>query len=97
VNFSCILPICNEISNVKSSNKSTANLNNYTGPSFGESMREIARSANMQIANGHTASLLQFSKQKEEFDEPFSFLKAEEEIAEEYVGRIRKLLGKLNK
>jgi hypothetical protein len=92
-----ILPNQAEIAGVRSANKSTTNLNNYAGPSFSESIKELAQSANMQIANGATAGELQFARQKEGFDEPFSFKEAEEELAEEYIARIQKLLKDLNK
>ena len=71
-NFSAI-PNFSEASNVKAANKSTINLNNYTGPNFGESLREVARSARMQIANGSTAASLQMFRQKEGFDKLFNF------------------------
>ena len=94
-----VLPNIGEISGAKSPNKATGNnMANYKGPSFAESMKDIARSANMQISNGSTAGSLQFNRKKEELvDEPFSFTEAEKEMAEEYVDRINKLLKELKK
>lgn len=91
------IPNYTEVSNVKSTNKSTTNGNNYTGPSFGESIREIAKSAKMEVVNGSAASSLQLTRQKEGFDKPFDFKKAEEELAEDYVGKLQKMMEKMKK
>lgn len=96
-----IMPNMNvsEAANVKSTHKSVSNgLHNYNGPSFSESMSSVARSANMQIAHGSDAAALQLSRRKEETDEKlFSFLETEEEILEDSIGRIAKLLKDLQK
>jgi hypothetical protein len=58
---------------------------------------EVSHSANMQIAQGGTPGSLQFNRRKEEmFDEPFSFLDLEEEMAEECFSRIQKLFKELS-
>ncbi|MFH1684201.1 MAG: hypothetical protein ABIA67_04895 [Candidatus Margulisiibacteriota bacterium] len=88
--------INNEAINVKSANKSTTNIN-YKGPSFAQSISEIARSANIQIAQGATASELSFNRQKEETGKPFKFDEAEEEMLDDYIGRIKKMMDELRK
>ena len=82
--------------NVKSANKSVNNVN-HNGPSFAQSMGDIARSANITVAHGATASELQFKRQKEEFDKPFNFEDVEEEILENYMTRIKKMMDELQK
>ena len=99
MNVHGVLPNPGEIANVKSANRSTTSVNhNYIGPNFGESLREIAKSAKMTIANGSTAASLQMARQKEEsLEELFSFSEAEKEQADEYMFRIQKLLNQLKK
>ncbi len=92
-----VLPNHSEI-NVKSTAKSANSLHNYNGPSFSESMMDVARAAKMQIAGENGAASLAFSRNKEEeFDKPFSFLEAEEEILEDSIARIKKLFDQLKK
>ncbi|MBU0672805.1 MAG: hypothetical protein KJ732_07255 [Candidatus Margulisbacteria bacterium] len=91
-----VMPNNNEAINVKSANKSTTNIN-YKGPSFAQSISEVARSVNIQVAQGATASELQFTRQKEGLDKPFKFEDAEEEMLDDYIGRIKKMLGELKK
>ncbi len=86
----------NEAASVKSAHKSVSSTQNNSGPSFTESISNVARSANMQIAHGNDAASLHFTRKKEEcFDEPFSFLEAEEEMLEDSVDRITQLLNDL--
>ncbi len=82
--------------NVRSANKSVNNVN-HNGPSFAQSIGEIARSANMSVAQGATASELQFRRQKEAFDKPFDFEDVEEEILEDYISRIKNMMDDLQK
>ncbi|MDD5382123.1 MAG: hypothetical protein PHH60_00485 [Candidatus Margulisbacteria bacterium] len=87
----------NDVSGVKSSSKATTNAN-YNGPSFAESISDIARSANMQVAGGNNSNALQFNRRKEELvEEPFDFEEAEEEILDQHLARIRKMLKDLKK
>jgi len=85
-----------EVTQVKSANKSTTTVN-QNGFSFSESLGQIARSANMQIAHGATASELQFMRKKEGFDKPFNPEDVEEEMLENYMTRIKKMMDELQK
>jgi hypothetical protein len=77
--------------------KPAANVN-YTGPSFAQSISEVARSANIQVAEGATNSALQFNRHKEELQEkPYNFKEEEEELLEEYLARVQKMLKDLQK
>jgi hypothetical protein len=74
----------------------TSNVNS-SGISFAESIREVARSANMSVTSGSMAAGLNFKTQKEEnLSRPFSFLEAEEEIIENSLAKIHKLLQELS-
>ena|SRR3989344_941101 len=91
MNIFGINPNSAEIGNV--SHKPATSTNNHAGPSFAESFRDIARSANIQIAGGNNAASLQLTRRKEEsLEELFSYTKAEEELAENYLAKIKKLL-----
>ncbi|MBN2058433.1 MAG: hypothetical protein JW782_06540 [Candidatus Saganbacteria bacterium] len=85
-----------ELLNVKPAARSAADIN-YNGPSFAQSLGEIARSANIQVAQGATASELQFLRQKEGFDKPFDFEDAEEEMLDNYISRIKKMVEEMKK
>jgi hypothetical protein len=92
MNINGITPNFNEPLNVKPK----ADTNNYTGPSFAASIKELAQSAQIQVAGGNNASLLNLNRHKEEkTEELFSFTKAEEEQAEHYIASIDKLLNKM--
>jgi hypothetical protein len=84
----------NEPVNQKSVQKSTTN---PAGPSFSQNFADVARQANVTIANGSTANQAQLSRQKEDFDPLFSFCDAEEELLEESMAKITKLLDELKK
>ena len=87
----------NSLNSVKPENK-TAKSENYTGPSFNSSLLEVAKSARMQIASGNQSASLNLNNNKEEgVDELFSFVKAEEELADEYIQKLNKLLKELKK
>jgi glutaredoxin 2 len=89
--------ISSEALSVKSTAKAPTDAN-YTGPSFAQSISEVARSANLQVAEGATNSALQFNRRKEEAaDKPFDREQAEEEILEQYLTRIQKMLKELQK
>ena len=92
------MPNFSDAMSVKSTDKSTNSLSNYKGPSFAESMRGVAQSANLQVANGNSAASLNLNRQKEEsIEKLFSFTDTEEEILDESLARIKKLLKKLAK
>ncbi len=89
--------INSEAIGVKPAAKSPSNAN-YVGPSFAQSISEVARSANIQVAEGATNSALQFNRRKEEpAEKPFDFENAEEEVLEQYLSRIQKMLKDLQK
>lgn len=93
-----VMPNVGEVINVKSADKSTNNLSNYKGPSFIESMRSVAQSANLQVADGSSSAMLNFNRSKEEkLEKLFSFTETEEEILDESLSRIKKLLKDLKK
>jgi len=82
----------NDVSGVKSSNKTNDSSNNYKGPNFVESLRDIAKAANIEVAKGYNAANLSLTRQKEMQDEPFNFEEAGEELLEDYITRIKKML-----
>lgn len=82
--------------NVKSASKSTTNIN-YKGPSFAQSMGEIAKSAQIQVAHGATASELEFKKEKGVLEKPFDFEDAEEDLIDDYISRIKRMMEDLKK
>ena len=59
-----VMPNIAETANVKSAQKSTSSQQNYKGPSFVESMHDIAKSANLEVAKGNTAAYLEFNRAK---------------------------------
>lgn len=86
----------NDIAGVKSSNKINASSNDSKGPNFAESLRDIARAARVEVAKGNNAAYLSLTRQKEEFDEPFDFEEAGEELLEDYITRIKKMLNRFS-
>lgn len=83
---------------LKSTDKPRLNQADYSGPNFSASLRSVAQSANLKVADGNSAASLNFRRQKEEtLDELFSFSRAADEIVESYLWRIKKLLGELKK
>jgi hypothetical protein len=59
-------------------------------------MEAVARSARLEVAEGAGAALLQMNKDTEElYDEPFNFKEATEEMLDNYVVRIKKMLHAL--
>ena len=97
MNIEGINPNANiEAFNVKSAAKSTADINT-NGPSFAQSISEVARQADLQVAQGATAANLQFTLKKESFDPLFSFQEAEKEFLQEQIERINKLINDLKK
>jgi hypothetical protein len=91
-----INPNNSESQNIKSAVKNSNA--NYSGPSFAQSISEVARSANLTVAEGATNSALQFNRRKETLiDEPYNFEQEEEEILEEYLKRIQKMMKDLQK
>jgi hypothetical protein len=98
MNISGILPNLGEVMNVKSADKSVNNLDNYHGPSFVESFRSVVQSANLQVADGNASAMLNLNRSKEEkLEKLFSFTESEEEILDESLVRIKKLLSELKK
>jgi hypothetical protein len=92
-----VMPNINEAVNTKAGNKTSVNLNNYNGPSFVESISDVAKAANIHVASGQTAASLAFTRQKEVYDKPFSFEEAEEEMLEDHLTRIQELFEDLSK
>jgi len=59
-------------------------------------MEAVARSARLEVAEGAGVALLQMKKDTEElYDEPFDFNAATEEMLDNYVVRIKKMLHAL--
>ncbi|MBI5399644.1 hypothetical protein HZB07_03395 [Candidatus Saganbacteria bacterium] len=85
--------------NIESLNNKTVKpaANNYQGASFSQSISDVARQANLGIAQGATTNQARLSRQKEDFDELFSFCAAEEELLEESFEKIAKLFDSLRK
>lgn len=95
MNILGIVPNSGELSNVKPGSKQNSGLLDYKGPSFAENMHEVARSANIQVASGNMAASLAFTRQKEDFNEPFSFVEAEEDLYRECMEKIQELMDRL--
>ncbi|MFA5114231.1 MAG: hypothetical protein WC529_08055 [Candidatus Margulisiibacteriota bacterium] len=93
-----IMPNIADSQNVKPAAKSNTGSAAHTGPSFAENLSQLAKSANIQVADGNSAALLNLNKKKEEkLEKLFSFTEAEAEMAEDCVDRIKQLLSDLNK
>lgn len=93
-----VMPNFSDAMNVKSADKSTNSPTNYKGPSFAESMRGVAQSANLQVADGNSSAMLNLNRSKEEkLEKLFSFTETEEEILDESLAKIKKLLKDLKK
>jgi len=98
VNIQGILTVFGEATKVKSSEKSAGSITDYHGPSFAESFRTVAQSANLQVADGNASAMLNLNRSKEEkLEKLFSFTESEEENLDESLARIKKLLGALKK
>ena len=98
MNILSIIPNMGEGMKIRSADKSVNNLDNYQGPSFAESFRTVAQSANLQVADGNASAMLNLNRSKEEkLEKLFSFTESEEEILDESLARIKKLLGELKK
>jgi hypothetical protein len=97
MNIYGINPNANIEPNVKAAGKPAASVN-YNGPSFAQNISEIARAADLQVAQGATASELRLRRQKEGVAEkPFDLEEANEELLEDYIGRIKQMLDDLKK
>ena len=95
MNIGAISANYNEIPNIKPAPRSTGGANLGSAGTFGESLRDVARAVNMQVASGNNSATLQFNRQGKEVDTFFSFSDAVENQVEDYVGRINRLLGEL--
>jgi hypothetical protein len=90
--------IVSDAAAVKPANRSTLSSQTQNGPSFAANLSQLAKSANIQVADGNSAALLNLNKQKEEkLEKLFSFSEAEEEQIEHCVDRITQLLNDLKK
>ena len=87
----------NDVAGIKSTNKTNASSNDYKGPNFAESLRDIAKAANVEVAKGYNAANLSLTRQKEMQDKPFDFEEAGEELLEDYITRIKKMLKDMGK
>ena len=96
MNFLPIQPIANEALNVKSTQKSTTNQNNYHGPSFSESFKELGKAVNLEVSSRASAAALDMTRQKEEEIKPYNFLEEEEEMLDERIGKIEKMMQDLS-
>jgi len=96
MNISGINPANNELANIKSNNQQNS-LTNNQGQNFMASLDEVRRSANLEISNGNAAGSLSFYRRKEEHVEPFSFQDLEEELIDDHIARIQKMIKDLQK
>lgn len=93
MDISSVLPGYNSKEVAPSSKPKVSTFADYRGPSF---METVARSAQIEITEGAGAALLQLKKDTEElYDEPFDFKAATEEMLDNYVVRIKKMLNEL--
>jgi hypothetical protein len=92
-----INPNISEIFTNRPAEKTSTGTNNYNGASFVESLKELTAGQLPQVAADSNAASLNLKRQKEDFDKLFSFTQAEEEIAQEYITHINKLLNQLKK
>jgi hypothetical protein len=81
----------------KGTNRSVTTGAESSGAAFSQSMGEVVRAAQIEVAGGASSAGLDFWRCKEEKESKFSFSNAEEELMEEYLIRIRKLLKQLQK
>ena len=84
-----------QVANTTKASKSTSS--NFSDVNFKSALVDIARSVNITVANGASASQLELSRQKEQQDKPFSFEDAEEDLVSDYLGRIQKMMDELKK
>ncbi|MDD4179459.1 MAG: hypothetical protein PHH14_05370 [Candidatus Margulisbacteria bacterium] len=84
----------NEIANIRPADKggSQAN-NNVAGNAFSQSLAEVAKAVNMQVASESGAATLNLSTKKDKEVELFSFTEAGEKIIDEHIAQIEKLLS----
>ncbi|MCU0641620.1 MAG: hypothetical protein MUC35_05975 [Candidatus Margulisbacteria bacterium] len=88
--------IINDAAAIKPANKQSSSSQAQNGPSFAANLSQLAKSANLQIADGNSAALLNLNKQKEEkLEKLFSFSEEEEKALESSIDRIRQLLNDL--
>lgn len=98
MNIGNINPNIGEMMGVKSANKPAADLTNYKGPSFAASLKGVAQSANIQVADGSAAAALNLQRHKEDkLDKLFSFTEVEEEQLDESLDKIKQLMAALKK
>jgi hypothetical protein len=90
-----ISPNIGEIFNSRPADKPSAAANNNNGTPFVESLKALAAGQLPQVAADNSAASLNLKRQKEGFDELFSFTQAEDELAEECRLHIEKLLDQL--
>ena len=90
-------PNLSEVFSPKLTDKS-ADLSHYHGPSFAESIYQIARAAGIYVADGSSAANLSLRRDKsEKLDKLFSFTESEEEMLEDSLARIMQVLGELGR
>lgn len=92
MNYLPIQPISNEALNVKSTQKSMTNQNNYHGPSFSENLSEIGKAVNLQVSSRASAAALDMTRQKEDKVKPYNFLEEEEEMLKERIDKIEEIM-----
>ena len=93
MDISSVLPGYNSKEIAPSSKSKVSTFADCRGPSF---METVARSAQIEITEGAGAALLQLKKDTEKMhDEPFDFKAETEEMLDDYVIRIKKMLSEL--
>ena len=96
MSISGVSPNIGEMLTVRPADRSAAKSNDYQGPSFAESLKGVAQSANIQVADGSAAAALNLRRGKEEkLEKLFSFSESEEELIDESLARIEKLLAQV--
>ena len=98
MHISGAMPNISDMMGVRSTDRSTNATTDYKGPSFAESFRGVAQSANIQVADGNSAAAMNLQHNREEkLEKLFSFTEAEEEAMDESLARIKKMLAALKK
>jgi len=83
----------NEIASIRPADKGGSQANNVAGNAFSQSLAEVAKAVNMQVASESGAGALNLSTKKDKEVELFSFTEAGEKIIDEHLAQIEKLLS----
>ena len=76
---------------IQSTQKVATNSSSYKGPGFMRNMSDVMRAVNIEVAKESIAAALGLNREERELEEAFNFEEAEEEMAQEYLARIKEL------